>query len=422
MAGENTKTTLDTMFKYAVADQVNNLVPSNVVLLKMLPTIQEAEKIGRNYLEPVALSFENGVTYGDGSAFDLNAAVPGVYEEIEVNSSPVVLRSQVSQSAANRMASNKKTFITWATLQAGNMKKSIAKRAEIEMWYGQSGLGTVSAVTNNTTGTEVITFTAASWAPGIWSGMEGAYVEVRDGATGKAGHTSNTLVISVVDFANKAITVVGNATELATFYGTGTAGANCTVYFRGAYSNSMAGIDKQLTNATTLFGINAAAYALWKPNAYACGSAAFSVTKALKAVSLGVGKGGLDSDVKAFVSSVTYENLNSDMAALRALDQSYSKSKAENGSENIVYHCQAGKIEIVPCVYVKEGEAFILPPSGLKRIGAQDITFGTNGLGDKEFFLPLASQAGYELRCQYDFSILHNAPAQCVKVTGIVNS
>jgi hypothetical protein len=409
----NTKTTLDSMFKYSVADAVNNLIPANTVLLQMLPKIQESEKIGRQYLEPVALSFENGVTYGDGTAFDLQEAVAGVYGEITINSDPVILRSQVSQSAANRMVSSKKTFATWATLQAGNMKKSIAKRAEIEMWYGKTGLGKIYSKGAGTTQV-VLTFTDATWAPGIWSGMEGAKIEVRNGASAIAGVT-NALKIDVVDFESKAITVTGDQTEL------GNVTATHDVYFRGAYANSMYGLDAQLTNAGTMFGINAATYGLWKPNGYAAGSAAFSIAKALKAVAKPVAKAGLDEDVKCFVSSTTYEAMNADVAALRALDGSYNSNKSSNGTQKLEYYCQAGKIEIVPCVFVKESESFIMPMSSVKRVGAQDITFGTNGPSGEEFFLPLASAAGYELRCQYDFALLVDAPAKCIKVTGIVN-
>jgi hypothetical protein len=112
MATVNTKTTLDTMFKYAVADKAHDLVPKTTKLLNMTK-LTEAMKTGRKFLCPVALTLENGVTYGDGSAFTLNDAVAGVYDEIELDSAPVILRSQVSQSAANRMANDQKSFITW---------------------------------------------------------------------------------------------------------------------------------------------------------------------------------------------------------------------------------------------------------------------------------------------------------------------
>jgi len=57
----------------------------------------------------------------------------------------------------------------------------------------------------------------------------------------------------------------------------------------------------------------------------------------------------------------------------------------------------------------------------VKRIGATDITFqtGAGSSGEAEFFLPLPTAAGYEIRCQYDFSVFIEAPAKCVKITGI---
>ncbi len=183
----------------------------------------------------------------------------------------------------------------------------------------------------------------------------------------------------------------------------------------------MNGIDSQLTNTGALFGIDASTYALWKSDSYGAGSASLSMSKVLKAVAKPVGKGGLDEKVHCFVSSATYENLNSDFAALRSFDQSFSKQKGVSGHENICYYGQNGEIEIVPCPFIKEGEAFVLPMKKVKRVGATDLTFST-GHGKDDFFLPLASSAGYELRCQYDFAVLVEAPAKCVKITGIVNS
>jgi hypothetical protein len=281
--------------------------------------------------------------------------------------------------------------------------------------YGKSGLGKVSAITAAGAGTETITFTDATWAPGIWSGMEGSLLEVRNGSTGIAGHSSNALTLSLVNFEDKKITVVGNITEL------GNVAPTHDIFFKGAYTNDMYGVDAQLSNSGALFGIDASAYALWKANSYSAGSSALSIGKVLKAVAKAVGKGGLDERVKCFISSATYENLNSDYAALRMADSSYSKDKGENGVENIIYHGQNGAIEIEPCVFVKEGDGFILPPSQVKRVGAKDLTFAT-GHGEDEFFLPLASAAGYELRCQYDFAALIDSPAKCVKISGIVNS
>jgi hypothetical protein len=54
MAATNTKTTLDTMFKYKVADKVNNLMPQCGIMQNRIPKISAAERLGRKFLWPVA--------------------------------------------------------------------------------------------------------------------------------------------------------------------------------------------------------------------------------------------------------------------------------------------------------------------------------------------------------------------------------
>lgn len=104
MAGENTLTTLNTQFKY-IQDKAQTLMPENSVLMKLIPEITEATKEGRKYLVPVQLSHENGITYGDGSVFALNSASAAAYDEIEVDASPIILLTQISESVnAGRLA------------------------------------------------------------------------------------------------------------------------------------------------------------------------------------------------------------------------------------------------------------------------------------------------------------------------------
>lgn len=409
MASTNTKTSLDTMFKYTVAQDVNNLVPAHAIIQKLVPQLSEAEKTGRKFLWPVALTLENGVTYGDDTAFSYNDDVAAVYEEIEIDSTPVVLKSRVALSAANRMVSSKRSFITAMSLRSGNMKESLTKRAEIECLYGKTGIGVISAVSDSS-GTNLLTLTDASFAPGIFGGLEGSLLEARNSGGTKI-NTNADLVISIVDVANKQITVTGNATDTAAL------SAAHLLYFKGAYSNSMNGIDKQLTNSGSLFGISAATYDLWKANTVAV-SGNLTMSKVLEGVAKCVGKGGLAEEAVLLCSSRTFEKLNSDLAALREYDSSYDPKKAENGVEGIRYRAQSGIVEIVAHPFVKEGEAFLLPKGAMKRIGATEITFG---FGDGEYFEKLEGSAGYQLLAQYDWCILIDKPARCCKFTGITN-
>lgn len=414
MAAVNTKATLDTMFKYKMADSVNNLVPTCAIVQKMTPKLSSATKTGRAFLWPVALTYENGVTYGDGTAFTYNAAVSGVYEEISIDSNPCVLRSQVSIAAANRMANSEETFITHMSLRSGNMKESLTKRAEISSLYGKSGLGTISGnPTVNTTPNPdqaTIVFTDATWAPGIWGGMEGSLLEVRNGAS--LVNANGDLTLVSVDYDAKSIVVSGDNTDLTDL------ADGYKVFFKGSYANDFYGIDYQLSNTGELFGIDAATYQLWKANSSAV-TGALTMSKILKGVAKAVAKGGLSEDCTLLVSSLTWEGINSDLGALRTVDSSYKVTKGENGVTGIEFHCQAGTIKVVGHPMVKEGEAFLIPNKGLKRIGASEISFG---FGDGEYFEKLEGSAGYQLVAQYDWCILVEKPARCVKYTGITNA
>lgn len=407
MVAVNTTTVMDTVFKYKVADKVNNLVPSCGIYQKKIPKISKAERLGRKFLWPVALTYENGVTYGDGTSFAYNASIAAVYDEIEIESFPVVLRSQVSMASYNRMKTSEQAFVTNMSLRTSTMKESLTKRAEIEILHGKIGLGIVSSTAAS--GANVV-FTAATWAAGIWGGMEGSLLEVRD-SSGTLINTNADVVLSTVDVENKTIVVTGNATDL------GNIAANHSIFFKGSYANSMNGIYKQLQNAGTLFGINAATYNLWKANTLAVGGA-LTFAKVLEGAAKAVGKGGLMEDAMLCVSARTFEKLNADLAALREMDSSYSGDKLEIGTQNIVYRYQGGKLEVIAHPLNKEGEAALHPSKAIKRIGANDIEFG---FGEGRYFKELESNAGYQIICQYDYVILISQPAKCVYYSGITN-
>ena len=129
----------------------------------------------------------------------------------------------------------------------------------------------------------------------------------------------------------------------------------------------------------------------------------------------------LDEPVKLFVSPNTWVDLADSISATRMTDKSYSPSEGTNGVEKVIYHGANGAIEVVIHPIIKAGEAFMLPMKHLRKIGSTDITLNNPGNGNK-IFLELASNAGFEYRSYSDFALLIDAPAKCVKFTGIVNS
>jgi hypothetical protein len=83
----------------------------------------------------------------------------------------------------------------------------------------------------------------------------------------------------------------------------------------------------------------------------------------------------------------------------------------ENGSNNLVFFGQNGKIEIHASLFCKEGYAYVFPPKELERIGSSDITFERPGMEGK-FFREMESANGYELRAYTDQALFTSAPGK----------
>lgn len=424
MAGQNTLTSLNTMFKY-VQDKEQSLLPENAVLMKLIPEITESTTLGRgSYLVPVQLTFENGITFGDGTVFALNAASAAVYSEIQVPAQPMVLVTEISESVANRMSNDKKTFITEATLRADVMMNSIARFYEIAMLYGGGGLGGTGLGTTLTTSTASgttgnVILSTASWAAGIWAGAVGASIQFYSASTLVSTGADSIFTITAVANSTTSFSISGTATGI-TALSTAFAGA-LSVYWNGAFANEMLGLDAQVIGGTAFFNINPTTYPLWQGQSVSCGSASLNMSKVLSGAGQAVAVGGLNSEAVLMVSAATYANLNADQSALRGYDQSYSSDEAENGSAAITYVGPNGKISVMVNNITKQGEAHLLPKKYLKRVGAKEISFKRPGKDD-DFFQEKPGYAGYTLRAGGEFAVLLEKPAQACKFTSIVNS
>ena len=387
---------------------MKELIPDMVKLLNMVKFMSKDKQPGNLYHQPVVLGLEHGITFAssDDDAFALQPAIAGAIKDAQVKGSPAVLRSILGYSAASRAAQGgAQAFMDATKFVVGNMLRSMAKKIEIEMLYGQVGYGVLSAAAGT-----LLTVSTAEWAPGIWAGSENMPIEVRD----SSGNLKGSAVVKSVDMGARTIT-----TDAAI------AGAAATdvIWHKGAYGNEFVGIHKiiEQTGLSTLFNIDVSAsgFNLFKGNKYDAQSGALSFSKLNQAVARSVEK-GLEGKVTALVNPRGWANMLSDQAALRKYDGSYSKKKLENGSEALTFYSQNGEIEIIPSIYVKEGYAYLLSMEDFARVGSTDITFKRPG-ADGNFFRDLENASGYELRCYTDQAIFCAAPGRQTLIYGIVN-
>lgn len=400
MAQQNNISTLDGMFK-AQYGELKNAIPENAILTKMVDFDKSASP-GESYNTVVILGAEHGAThFNPGEMPTLNASIAGATKKASVDGKQLLYRGQLDNETIAKASSSEKAFRQSTKHLVMSLMESATRRLEINMLYGQVGIGTVSALSG-----QVITISAASFAEGIFAGAEsGMVIDVYQAATSSIRQAN--LIITAVDLDARTLTVSGTTTGII---------AGDTLYFQGAYGKEMAGLQKIIQNTGSLFGIDASVYSLWKGSSV---NAAGPISMALvqRSVARAVVR-GLKRDVTVLVHPAQWNVLNADQSALR--NYTDSKSTAQNGFDAIEYRSVNGKISVIAHPCVKNGEIFIVPMDSLKRVGPSDLTFDGDQQGlDSGIFMKVPNQPAYELRLYSHQALFCDSPAQCVFVNGI---
>lgn len=424
---------LNSLYKVAYAKGVEDLIPKASKLADMIPFVPSELQNGKHYEQPVVLAAEQGFTYSldTQNAYDLNDSIGMAMQSAIVPGADIVLDSTVGYNQAARASHSATSFKSVMSTKFENMLKSSQKRLEIAMLYGNQNIGQASQQTVATTDPLAIVLDTATWATGIWSGSENAQLQFSRTSNGAVVDSLGSFKLSRVDVDARTIYVTAgtagtpgslvNLEAAVEAYGV-------SVHFFGSVSNNggtiayndMAGLRKIITNTGVLFDINAATYDLWKGNSVAI-TGQLTMAKVLSATSKAVQR-GLDSDAAVMVNPSTWADLASNLAALRRFDGSYSRKKAENGSEELEYVSQNGSLKIVSYNIVKEGDCFIFPEDKVMRIGARDLGLNDPTRPQDEIFFTIPGKAGVGLRAYTNQAIFLEAPAQAVYISGIVNS
>lgn len=425
MSQQNTVATLDGNFKVVYGDGPVNVIPECSILQKKVK-FETADKIGKSYNFPVILSNEAGVTYlAAGSGVQvLNDSIAAVMKEVSVDANQIICRGQMDYEAAAKAEKSKEAFKSATELLVMNLQETASRRVEIAMLYGRSatGIGVADSSANINATSTLVTMLASQFAPGIWSGLEGALVnfyKVSDNSLVSSGADA-VFTVGAVDYVNKTIKFSGTATGITALDAAILAG-DCYIHFKDAKSAEMYGLDKIITNTGSIFGIDASVYGLWQGSSYSAGSAALTTAKILNAVGLAISKGGLIGECDVLLSPKSFMNLSGTMTDLRRQNGGQKEVNGIAGFETITLMGPNGMINLVPHPFVKEGEAFVVPVKQVRRIGSKEFSFQTPGR-QNELFLHIPDKNAYELRTYSAQAILVLKPAQCVKITNITNS
>jgi hypothetical protein len=417
-------------FAHTLYTGLKDAIPTDVTLVQDLPFDKKNEQ-GGDYTEHIVVAEECGFVHGNPS--EMMTAPTGVGMETVkaiVNGYQVGLVSTIDYANAQRASNSKKAYAELAGKKQASGFNSMRRRVEDELWWGQTGIGKVASFADGGTTASILTITLAEWAPWLWAGKKNHKVVFYNSTTAIA--SGNAFTISAVNLsrATPTVKVTGaqaDITELETqitslgagvidiyWYGTATASL-------GAGFKSMLGLMKcAATRTGTLLNVDLDANTDAAPQAYAAGGA-LSFTKCAEIAEVMIGRGVVEP-IRLDVSPRTWNNVMLDQAAL--VRYGGKQTKIQNGAEAIEFQIQRVPVEIVGEGRMKEGYAVGRPKSGLKRIGARDISMATPGAqgaekGDIWYHDP--SRFGYTWRIWTHQAFFTEEFWKLCYVSGIVN-
>lgn len=409
---------LEGLYKRVYSDKEIWLMPKQLHCARLFPFMPASKELGDTYNQPVFLTHENAVTYhsNDNQLPTLSDPIPGISKEARVDSYNAVIRSAISYVAAGKAVKGGPAAFRQAIgAVMDNMLLTMERRQEQDLLYGQRGLGEIESVSGTT-----LTLTAASFAPGALSGMEGALVGVWDDIAASATQRGSAVAITEVNVVDRTVKLAslpaGTVAGDFLFHNTQ---RTATTH------ETFAGLFEIMRGSGSIFNINRDSYSLWQPTSIAVGGE-FSFDALHEGLARAMGK-GLDEDTVLMVNPRTWKNLLSDIAANRRYDADYESSEAEVGHKMMKFHSQVGTTKILASTYVREGDAACFPDGGrcLQRVGWSDISFrhkDNAGPGNGEIFRELTNQPGYEVRALWAQALFCPKLAHLIDFTGIVNS
>lgn len=424
-----TASDLNALTKEIYGDRVIELPPKDIQLAKDLK-FREAESTGRYFYQPVKLSHENGITYDNtGGAFQLNAVVPAIFEDAQVDGSAFLLKSAISYTQLAKLDTSKKGFQSGPARLMRDMNDSMWRRLEVNLFYGRAvdGLGLVDAGSsdlNGAGGTITVTIDRSQWAPGIWVASENTYVDFYHTISWTGGTITGTkrnagrVFVQSVDAKNRVVVFDTSAGDTGTTFVAGDA-----IYFEGAFGVEAIGIAGTVDASDagdTYWNIDSGTYSLWEANSFDV-AGNLSLSKVYDVVEQATQK-GFKGDCCMYIPTESYNDLAVTESTYRRYDSSYGKDEAETGYEKITFYGQTGMIEIKPSLYVKQGESFMIPKDGTRRLGATDITFKTPGYPKEALWHQLEEYAGVGLRSFSHQAYFADKPGQTVHATGVTST
>lgn len=362
----NTTTSIVSRLKKKYNKETSQLVPVPADLIRRAQFKADL-KPGDTVEFDVQMALELGFTQGEGA---LNGAIAQTNVRASVAAYNLTLQSQISYAAITRAKTDDQAFERFGDQKYLPMVDSFRMREEYLALYGRQGIAVVSS---NASG--VLTITPASWNPTLAASITGAILQAWTAVDGSTQHNAD-LTVTGCNITNKTITVSGTSAAVV---------AGDILFFKGDHDAGRIGLMTIARNTGSLYGISAATYPLWSANAYDVGTSALTLGKLLQAAGLASAKGCVGKKLVCYVPIPSFQGLVADEASLRRYGA--QSRKAERGFDAITFIGANGDIEIVPHLYMRDGEFVMFPEEYLYQLGSIEATNSLAKDGDIIFDL-----------------------------------
>jgi hypothetical protein len=439
--------TYNGLFK-KVYGKFNNLRVPGMKLLDYIP-FEGAASDGESYVEGMALTDESGHTWtGSGLALaDINPANAGVVEQAEYKSYEYLLTSVIPWKVMSRTQGNEKAFKSATKYLVSNNLESHARTLQDAVIYGQAdglfghtsytsatfrgvsltnGTGTINGIafTNGVNAaSSAVLFNLGEFASGLFVGREGTvFVEIE--------RSSGNVV-----FEGRLKSVNVEYGYVTFESGSPVAASSLTSHYWGIKgmedtTKLMPGIIKIIsTQSGQLFGIETSKYSRYRgivvdgggPNS----GVKLTFGRILDGIAYAANKGlGTPTQVEqmVFMNNLAWANVLDDQMAYRRFDNSYKITNLDVGANMITFHSQIGITKLVPCAFMKEGQALGLckplsaagqgenvPNRHWYRGGSSEMSFQVPG-ADGQLIKLLDNQTGYKYTSRSDQFVACRVP------------
>jgi len=427
MAGELTSAVAAGNIKDIFA-KMTEVRPIHAVLQENVE-FDKQDQLGNLYKFPAVLSFQGGSipsAFGSlpSSTIMSEGPLPAQIQYGQAQgyniTTPMVIPFDMMAASSN---GKKAAYATVPELIVLCAKMGAERDNELSNLCGQYGLGVVSVVGNENSITDAflgagyyrdITFTAASWADGVFAGVDRHRFDFFDttGATlrNSAGYTS-------------IISVTFNTYTARFFYtasGTmGTVAATDVLWRRnfktaGGTSEAQGLLSAFSATSGNVWGLSTT-YSQWKANSYAVGGA-MTFGKTAKGLQVAVSRSNLRKPMELYCSNQTWADLIRDLADLTRNSQP-PPGMLKNGASKIEYSIQTGPIRVINHGYMPNGYAIAFPEGTCRRIGATEPTMDIAG---NELSVMSTTTTGYQFNVFNNQAIINVMLGACTLFTGIV--